>query len=640
MAQAVDTCTSAPASPCVSIWFDNMHSPNLVDTTKAVGQQIVAEVNITGTSAINAFDITVYYDPSYLAAQRLSFTASSGDGIVSLFQGHTNFILANDTTSFTNSAELALSSVDTVPGQGMLFSVVFNVVASTSSGPTAIFFSSGTTTVNNGADIIPANLRDGSFSNIISAGFIYSLSVSPTSATIVQAGSASATVTATLIQGTSRSITLSTTVTGPACTAPNCPVATLGTTTGTPTFTSALSITTTSSTPTGVYTIAINGSADDVSARSTAFTLTVAVHDVAVTALTSLTAVGSRTLGVTVLLINATVSNAGTVKESFPVNLKVNSNDAGTQTATVDPGSSQKLSFSVDTATPSYGLTPTESGAVYPIEASAVLSPGTDSNPSDNTRSATLTLYPYVDVAVTSVTLFGPGQAAGATQFAIGTPVTVHVTVTNNGDGAANTSLFLSASRGQIEDDFGIVDYYLPAHSTNDSVTFKWDTTGRPSGSYLIDATLSTFSAHGIKEPTANNFAEVTANLVVPLNRGSIKVTVKDVNGKPVSGATVTLFDSSGKKVTSGTTDASGTLNFIDLTDGNYVVETTASGSATSRSTVTLQPGTQLGVSVNLQPSTAGGLDLTTTLGGLLAGLVVAVAAGLFIRSRRKKKEQ
>ena len=198
---------------------------------------------------------------------------------------------------------------------------------------------------------------------------------------------------------------------------------------------------TTSSTPTGVYTIEINGSADDVSARSTAFTLTVAVHDVAVTALTSLTAVGSRTLGVTVLLINATVSNAGTVKESFPVNLKVNSNDAGTQTATVDPGSSQKLSFSVDTATPSYGLTPTESGAVYPIEASAVLS--SDSNPSDNTMSATLTLYPYVDVAVTSVTLFGPGQAVGATQFGIGTLVTVHVTVTNNGDGAANTSLFV-----------------------------------------------------------------------------------------------------------------------------------------------------------------------------------------------------
>jgi len=318
--------------------------------------------------------------------------------------------------------------------------------------------------------------------------------------------------------------------------------------------------------------------------------------------------------------------------------LKLNSNDAGTQTATVDPGSSQKLSFSVDTATPSYGLTPTESGAVYPIEASAVLS--SDSNPGDNTMSAILTLYPYVDLAVASVTLFGPGQAAGATQFAIGTLVTVHVTVTNNGDGAANTSLFMSASRGQIEDDFGIVDYYLPAHSTNDSVTVKWDTTGKPSGSYLIDATLSTFSAHGIKEPTANNFVEVTANLVVPLNRGSIKVTVKDVNGKPVSGATVTLFDSSGKKVTSGTTDESGTLNFIDLTDGNYVVETKASGSATSRSTVTLQPGTQLGVSVNLQPSTAGGLDLTTTLGGVLAGLVVAGTIGLFVRSRRKKKEQ
>src|SRR5437870_7256284 len=226
MAQAVDTCTSAPASPCVSIWFDNMHSPNLVDTTKAVGQQIVAEVNITGTSAINAFDITVYYDPSYLAAQRLSFTASSGDGIVSLFQGHQNFVLANDTTSFANSAELALSSVDTVTGQGMLFSVVFNVVGSTSSGPTPIFFDPTTTSVNNGADVIVHNNRDGSFTNV--AGFDYSVTLSAASGSVLQGSSLTnaATVTVALTSGATQTVTLSSTTTGPTCTAPNCPVVT------------------------------------------------------------------------------------------------------------------------------------------------------------------------------------------------------------------------------------------------------------------------------------------------------------------------------------------------------------------------------------------------------------------------------
>src|SRR5438445_3756038 len=113
------------------------------------------------------------------------------------------------------------------------------------------------------------------FNLTVTTAFVYSLSVSPANANVVQGGSSTATVTASLTQGTSRSITLSTTVTGPACTAPNCPVATLGTTTGTPTFTSSLSVTTTASTPTGVYTITINGSTDDVSTRSTTFTLTV-----------------------------------------------------------------------------------------------------------------------------------------------------------------------------------------------------------------------------------------------------------------------------------------------------------------------------------------------------------------------------
>src|SRR2546425_7057479 len=81
-------------------------------------------------------------------------------------------------------------------------------------------------------------------------------------------------------QATLLRTTLTTVVTGPACTAPNCPVATLGTARGTPTFTSSLSITTTASTPTGTYTVTINGSADDISTRSTTFTLNVTAPSV------------------------------------------------------------------------------------------------------------------------------------------------------------------------------------------------------------------------------------------------------------------------------------------------------------------------------------------------------------------------
>src|SRR5256712_51294 len=142
-------------------------------------------------------------------------------------------------------------------------------ITTTAANPTGVY----TITINGSTDDVSTRLT--TFTLTVTPAFVYSLSVSPNTATIVQSKTASATVSATLSQGTSRSITLSTTVTGPACTAPNCPVATLGTATGTPSFTSTLSITTTASTPTGSYTITISGSTDDLSTRSTTFTLTV-----------------------------------------------------------------------------------------------------------------------------------------------------------------------------------------------------------------------------------------------------------------------------------------------------------------------------------------------------------------------------
>src|SRR2546425_349490 len=133
----------------------------------------------------------------------------------------------------------------------------------------------GTYTVTISGTTDDVSTRSTTFSLIVGMAFTYSLAVSPNSASVIQTGSTSATVTATLQTGTSRSITLSTTVTGPACTAPNCPVATLGTATGTPSFTSTLSITTTASSPTDTSTIKINGRAVDNTPPSTSFSLIV-----------------------------------------------------------------------------------------------------------------------------------------------------------------------------------------------------------------------------------------------------------------------------------------------------------------------------------------------------------------------------
>ncbi|OLD14340.1 MAG: hypothetical protein AUI97_01860 [Crenarchaeota archaeon 13_1_40CM_3_52_17] len=421
-AQGLDQCASAPTAPCLSIWFDTAHSPNLLDTTKGVGSQFVAEVNITNAGGINAFDITIFYDPTYLAAQRLSFTATSGDGVASVFQGHNNFVLANDTTSFSNSAELALSSVDTVNGHGMLFSVVFNVVALTNAGPTAIFFQPGLATVNNGADLIPANLRDGSFRNVAPALFDYSLSVSPTGAAIDEGQSTTATVTASLVSGTSNSISLTTAVTGASC-GTSCPTATLNPTTGTPTFTSGLSIATSTTTPSGDYTITINGTPDDNTAdggETTTFLLTVrapTVHDVAVTAVTAspLNVVRPPESNVTVTI---TVSNNGGASETFTVSAQLVS---GTSTMTVGTNTVSNLAPAASsTVTMAFNVTGTADGS-YVVRAVASTVTGETNTNNNSMDDGTLVISTQTQqqlVVTAKLTVNGPFASTPSAIFA------------------------------------------------------------------------------------------------------------------------------------------------------------------------------------------------------------------------------
>lgn len=107
---------------------------------------------------------------------------------------------------------------------------------------------------------------------VSSAGetFDFSVSVSPTSVSVTRGGSATATVTVSLLGGTAQAVSLSTSVS---------PVETTISTSflpysDSPTFTSALTIATTASTPAGTYTITITASGGGLT-RSTSFTLKV-----------------------------------------------------------------------------------------------------------------------------------------------------------------------------------------------------------------------------------------------------------------------------------------------------------------------------------------------------------------------------
>ena len=108
----------------------------------------------------------------------------------------------------------------------------------------------------------------GSFST--STGFDFSVSLSPTSGSVVQGSGTTSTVTVSLVSGTSTTVSLSTSINPTAAGL----TATVSPTSGTPTYTSTLTISTATNTPTGSYTITVTGTSGTLS-HSATYSLTV-----------------------------------------------------------------------------------------------------------------------------------------------------------------------------------------------------------------------------------------------------------------------------------------------------------------------------------------------------------------------------
>src|SRR2546426_1578984 len=83
--------------------------------------------------------------------------------------------------------------------------------------------------------------------------FDYSVSLNPTSGSVVQGSGTTSTVTVSLVSGTTQTVSLGTSI-SPSATGLT---ATVNPTSGTPTYTSSLTISTTTSTPTGTYSITV-----------------------------------------------------------------------------------------------------------------------------------------------------------------------------------------------------------------------------------------------------------------------------------------------------------------------------------------------------------------------------------------------
>src|SRR3989442_1734520 len=108
----------------------------------------------------------------------------------------------------------------------------------------------------------------GSFS--ASGTFDYSVSLNPTSGSVVQGSGTTSTVTVSLVSGTTQTVSLSTSI-SPSATGLT---ATVNPTSGNPTYTSTLTISTTTSTLTGSYSITVTGTSGSLS-HSAIYSLTV-----------------------------------------------------------------------------------------------------------------------------------------------------------------------------------------------------------------------------------------------------------------------------------------------------------------------------------------------------------------------------
>src|SRR3989454_978338 len=110
--------------------------------------------------------------------------------------------------------------------------------------------------------------RTTAYSLTVRAAFNFNLAVSPTSGTVTAGGSVTATVTATLVSGTSVAVTFSTTGLPSGATASFAPTPCV------PTCTSTMTISTTTSTPPGDYSITVKAAGGGVT-RTTTYSLTV-----------------------------------------------------------------------------------------------------------------------------------------------------------------------------------------------------------------------------------------------------------------------------------------------------------------------------------------------------------------------------
>ncbi len=172
----------------------------------------------------------------------------------------------------SSTSTITATTSNTASGKVISFSTTLGTLSSSScttgsSGSCSVTIkssSTGTATVAGTA----SGYTSGSVSVAFTGAFGFSLSVNPISGTVVQGSNIQTTLTATLTSGSTQSVSFS------ASGLPSGATASFSPTSCSPTCTSAMTISTLSTTPTGSYTITITGTGGGVT-RTATFSLTI-----------------------------------------------------------------------------------------------------------------------------------------------------------------------------------------------------------------------------------------------------------------------------------------------------------------------------------------------------------------------------
>ncbi|MFC7370131.1 beta strand repeat-containing protein [Fictibacillus iocasae] len=211
------------------------------------------------------------------------------------------------------------------------------------------------------------------------------------------------------------------------------------------------------------------------------------------------------------------------------------------------------------------------------------------------------------------------GQQSTVSLALLPNPATVSgFVITDTGAPVANASVRAINEAGEIVQT-----------ATTDSLG-RFTLTNLPPGTLTIIAFAEGFPSASVDVTLAQG--EVLEGVTLVLSQepvGTISGTITDVNGNPVPGAVINIFDENGNLVGTGITDENGNFSITNLPSGTLTIDVTALGFVSQERDVFLQPGQTLpGTDFVLVPVSGFGSvqgTITDNRGRPVAGALVEI---------------